>query len=208
MKCNLLPVYRILLPMMAYCLLVSSCNKDRKIQHFTIDEAASAMEWKGYLKDGNANNGTIKVTGTLFAEEPGLVTGGQISLPLSSLININQPTDELKHQLIHHLQSQDFFNMASYPEIYFNITSLTPDRDLPYTYHVAGDLQLLGKTNPISFPVKIKAQESQLEVTGETSINRILWGMRYASNENAADGMYVRPGIDIQFKLVARKNEP
>lgn len=203
MKSNLLPACRILLPMMAYCMLVTSCSKDRKTEHFTIDGSASAMEWKGYLKDGSGNNGTIKVTGKLFAAEPGKVTGGQISLPLSSLVNINLRTDELKHQLIHHLQSKDFFDMAAHPEIGFSITSLIPDKDSPYTYHAAGDLKIVGKTNPVSFPVKIKLQGNQLEVIGETSIDRTLWGMSYASDENAVDSMYVRPGIDIQFKLVA-----
>ena len=205
MKPSLLRVCRLFLPMLTFCMLLSSCKKEDKIQYFIIDESASAMEWKGYLKDGSGNNGTIKVTGKLITAEPGQITGGQISLPLSSLININLPTDELKHQLIHHLQSQDFFNMASYPEISFNITSLTPDKDLSHTYHAAGDLTILGKTNPVNFPVQLKLQANRLEVTGETSIDRSRWGMRYASDEKAEDGMYVKPGIDVQFKLVALK---
>lgn len=48
-------------------------------------------------------------------------------------------------------------------------------------------------------------QANRLEITGETSIDRSLWGMNYASDENAPDGMYVKPGIDVQFKLVALK---
>lgn len=205
MKSSLLFVRRLFLPMLTFCILISSCKKDDKIQHYTIDESASAMEWKGYLKDGSGNNGTIKVTGGFMAAETGELTGGQINLPLSSLININLPTDELKNQLVHHLQSLDFFNMAAHPEIGFTITSLTPDKDLPGTYEAAGALTILAKTNPVSFPVKINSQANRLEVTGETSIDRSLWGMTYASDENAPDGMYVKPGIDVQFKLVALK---
>ncbi|WP_051664177.1 YceI family protein [Dyadobacter crusticola] len=166
---------------------------------------ASALEWKGYLKDGSGNNGTIKVAGVLFANEKGKVTGGRINMPVSSLININLPTDELKHQLVRHLQSPDFFHMAAYPEVSFQIKSLTPNPDLPGISLAAGELTILGKTNPVSFAVKINATGDRLEVTGDTSIDRKLWGITYASDENVANGMYVRPGIDVQFKLVANK---
>lgn len=205
MNPSLLSVRRLIFPILTFCMLLSSCYKVDKIQHFIIDESASAMEWKGYLKDGSGNNGTIKVTGELLANQTGELTGGQINLPLSSLININLPTDELKNQLVHHLQSPDFFNMATYPEIGFKITSLTPDKDIPDTYQAAGELTILAKTNPVNFPVKINLQAGKLEVTGETSIDRSLWNMSYASDENAADEMYIKPGIDVQFKLVALK---
>jgi len=205
MKPSLFPLCLLIFPMLAFCMLLSSCLKDHKIEHFIIDESASAMEWKGYLKDGSGNNGTIAVTGRLFAAEPGMITSGQISLPLSSLININLPTDELKQQLIHHLQSRDFFDMATYPHIRFNISSLVPDKDISHTYHAAGELTMLGKSNPVNFPVKIKLQGDRLEVTGETSVDRTLWGMNYASDENLADSIYIKPEIDVQFKLVALK---
>ncbi|MGV3604452.1 MAG: YceI family protein [Dyadobacter fermentans] len=203
MKPSLFPFRLLIIPMLAFCMALFSCIKDHKVEHFIIDESASAMEWKGYLKDGSGNNGTIKVTGRLFAAEPGMITGGQVSFALSSLININLPTDELKQQLIHHLQSRDFFDMATYPDIRFNIISIVPDKDISHTYHVAGELAMLGKSNPVNFPVKIKLQGERLEVTGETSIDRTIWGMNYASDENAPDGMYIKPGIDVQFKVVA-----
>ncbi|WP_138994173.1 YceI family protein [Larkinella sp. C7] len=205
MKAKSSPLPLLFLLILTSCMLVSSCQKDHNIQHYIIDESASAMEWKGYLKDGSGNNGTIKITGQLLVAEPYEIIGGQISLPLSSLVNINLPTDELKQQLIHHLQSQDFFDMAAYPEIGYKITSLIPDKNIAHTYQASGDLTLLGKTKPVNFPVQIKLQENQLIVTGETSIDRTIWGMDYASDENAANGMYIRPGIDVQFKLVALK---
>lgn len=204
MKDNLLFVRHFCLSLPLICSLMA-CQKDHQQQQYILDQNASAMEWKGYLKDGSGNNGTINVAGKLFLTEPWQITGGQVNLPLASLININLPTDELKHQLIHHLQSEDFFNMVAYPEISFKITSVIPDKDISHIYHASGDLTILGKTRSVNFPVQIKLQGNQLEVTGETSIDRTLWGMDYASDENAADGMYIKPDIDVHFKLVAIK---
>lgn len=165
------------------------------------------MEWKGFLKDGRGNNGTIKLTGELIADQTGRITNGHISLPLSTLVNINLPTIELKNELIHHLQSPDFFDMAAHPELGFKVNALTPDPVLSGTYEASGELTVLGKSNLISFPVKVNPQGNKLEVTGEARIDRTLWGMTYASDENATDGLYVRPDIDVQFRLVAVKKD-
>ncbi|MGM9509015.1 YceI family protein [Larkinella sp. GY13] len=191
----------------ACLLLLTACQKNDNLQRFTIDESASAMEWKGYLKDGSGNNGTIQIKGELLGAETGEIIGGQIRLPLGSLININLPTDELKNQLIHHLQSADFFDMAVYPEIGFRLTSLTPDTLLPGTYQTTGELTMLGKSRPVSFPVKQNLRGNRLEVTGETSIDRTQWGITYASDETAPNGQYIKPGMDVEFKLVALKQD-
>lgn len=202
-KLLIIALYAAFLAAAGLCLL--ACDSKEKTQKYTVDEATSAVEWKGYLKDGNGNNGTIKVTGEVSVSGNNEVVGGEFKLPLSSLININLPADEVKAQLIHHLQSADFFNMAVYPEISFKITSVAPDKTAPGSYLATGDLTFLGKTNPISFPVTITFSQGSIEVTGAVSIDRRLWGMTYATDEQAADGMYVKPGIDLQFKLVAKQ---
>lgn len=206
MKPNPLFVCRHCLTVLIIGSLLSACKEDDKVQYYTIDQDASAMEWKGYLKDDSGNNGTIKLTGKLTASDKGEITGGEIKIPLSSLVNINLPTDELKDQLIHHLQSADFFNMAIYPEIDFKINSIAPNENQPGTYQAAGELSMLGKTNPVNFPVTVNNVGNKLEIIGETTIDRTLWGMDYATDENAPDGMYVKPGFDVQFRLVAVKN--
>lgn len=189
---------------LVYCF--SACKDHETSHQYIVDKSASTVEWKGYLKDGNGNNGTIQIEGELSSTAGGEITGGSFSMPLSSLVNINLPTDELKSQLIHHLQSTDFFDMATHPVVRFTIVSLTPDKVLPGIFQAKGDLTILGKALPVDFPVKVNFQQNRIEVSGETSIDRTQWGMTYASDENAADGMYIKPGIDIQFKLVATKN--
>lgn len=205
MKIDLKSVRRYYLHLLIACPLISACKNDHKSNLYTIDETTSAIEWKGYLKDGSGNNGTIKVTGELFANDKNEIISGNISLPLSSLININLPNNEIKTQLIHHLRYPDFFNMAAHPKIGFKITSVTPNENQPGIYKATGELTIWGKTNPVSFPVKVSVFKNEITVTGETSIDRTLWGMTYATDENAGDGIYVKPGIDVQFELIAGK---
>lgn len=187
------------------CVGVSACGSRESVRQYTVDTSASAVEWKGYLKDGNGNNGTVQLEGGLSATPDGEITGGTFTMPLSSLININLPSDEVKAQLIHHLQSADFFNSAAHPAVGFTIVSMTSVQELPDTYQAKGELTILGKSLPVDFPVKVNFHDNQVEVTGATSIDRTRWGMNYASDPDAADGMYVKPEIDVQFKLVARR---
>jgi len=206
MKPNLLFFCRHCLTILISGLLISACKEEDKMQYFTIDQDASAMEWKGFLKDDSGNNGTVKLIGKLSANDKGEITGGEIKLPLATLVNINLPTDALKEQLIHHLQSTDFFNMSMYPEIGFKINSMSPNENQPGAYLATGELTMLGKTNPVSFPVTVNNVGNKLEIIGKTTIDRTLWGMDYATDENAPDGMYIKPGIDVQLKLIAVRN--
>lgn len=185
--------------------LFVSCSDDEQQNpgyDYVIDESISLIEWKGYHKDDSFNNGTIQVQGELRANDSGHVSG-EFSMPLSSLINLNLPTDELKEQLIHHLQSADFFDMALYPEVAFKLTSIKVDEKGGDAYIVTGNLTFLNKTNPVTFPATIIQKDSKIEIEGEATIDRLQWGMTYASDENAEDGLYIKPGLDFHIKLSA-----
>lgn len=182
-----------------------SDHANNPYHEYAIDESVSLIEWKGYHKDESFNNGTIKVEGKLQANDSGQVSSGEFSMPLSSLINLNLPTAELKDQLIHHLQSTDFFDMAVYPTVAFKITSLVADDKGGDAYIATGDLTFLNKTNPITFPVSVIRNDSKLEIEGDASIDRLKWGMTYASDENATDGLYIKPGLDFHIKLSATR---
>ena len=51
----------------------------------------SVAEWKGFLKTGYFNNGTIKVESDDIKVENGKVVGGSFKIPVSSIINLNLP---------------------------------------------------------------------------------------------------------------------
>lgn len=198
--------YRACLPGLSTIILLASCNREIKnedpARQLTVT-ATSVVEWTGYLKDGSSNSGTIRVRGTLTTDQAGEVKQGEFYMPLSSMQNQNLPTSELRNQLVHHLQSPDFFHMAIYPEVHFLITEVSPGTGRGI-YRVKGDLTFLGKTHPVVFQAEINGTDS-LTIEGDAIIDRTKWGMTYASDEAVENGMYIRPGIDLHLKIRAVK---
>ncbi|MCF2446828.1 YceI family protein [Dyadobacter sp. CY345] len=171
----------------------------------------SVAEWKGFLKTGYFNNGTIKVESDDIKVENGKVTGGSFNIPVSSIINLNLPTDEIKEQLVHHLQSPDFFNMALHPNVRYEITDV-----LPYSatkegdvvganYWINGTLTILGRQNPVSFPAKIVLSGNFLSVEANLKFDRTKWGITYASDPDLAPENYIEPMIEVHLQLSASK---
>ncbi|WP_256009371.1 YceI family protein [Desertivirga xinjiangensis] len=192
-------------------LFFASCENDddkKTLVNYEISAADSHVEWWGYLREGN-NHGTFSLNNDEIKTENGKVTGGAFSIPISSVNVINLEGD-LKEQLEHHLLSADFFNVALHPNVTFNIKLVTPFTEAEKegiiagaNYTVTGDLQLLGTTKEISFPAKITVKNDNLDAEALIRINRLHWGMTYASDPN--EGMYILPDVDLQLKLSAKK---
>ncbi|MXV52901.1 YceI family protein [Pedobacter sp. HMF7647] len=183
----------------------TSCKKHQNTKKAVYQLADSSVAgWKGFLKTGYFNEGTIKVSGSdIETDERGHIRSGSFRMPLSSLQNNNLPTDELKHMLIHHLQSADFFNMALHPEISFVITSASFVTSAPTQdqYVINGNLTILGKTKPVTFPAKINLADNKITIEAQFEINRLDWGITYASDDTLPDDQFINPKIAISLNL-------
>ncbi|GAB2792557.1 YceI family protein [Rhabdobacter roseus] len=194
--------------------LVWNCT-DRKVEvattTYALDAERSVAEWKGHLKTGYFNEGSMAVQSENLEVRDGQVTGGTFRLPVSSIVNFNLPTEEVKQQLVHHLQSADFFNMALHPNVTFELLEVAP-----YTgtqagaitganYQVRGTLSLLGKTNPVVFPARIKFVDDKIDIEAKLQIDRTKWGMTYATDPALPAESYIEPLIDLHLKLVGTK---
>ncbi len=81
-----------------------------------------------------------------------------------------------------HLKSADFFEVATYPQVSFNSTSVTIDGSA--SAKIAGDLTIKGVTKPVTLDVKINraadddfAKGYKLGFSGKTSIKRSEFGV-------------------------------
>jgi len=173
---------------------------------YHLDET-SVAEWKGYLKTGYFNEGSLEVESNSLVIENGRVKSGSFTLPLASIVNFNLPTDELKHQLVHHLQSADFFHMALHPNVTFEIMSVSPYSGSEpgvvsgANFLVTGHLTMLGKSNPVTFPARIDLNGNSFKMEALTQFDRTLWGMTYATEAGLPDDASIKPGIDVHLKL-------
>ncbi|WP_229208709.1 YceI family protein [Dyadobacter luticola] len=179
--------------------------------NYKLNDAVSVAEWKGYLKTGYFNEGSITVKSESLVIRDGQVKSGSFTIPVSSILNFNLPTDELKHQLVHHLQSPDFFNMALHPDVKFEISNVSPfsgtgENVVPgANFQVTGNLTMLGKTNLIVFAAKIDLIGDDFKLEALAPIDRTKWGMNYATESNLPDDASIKPVIDVHLKLSGKK---
>ncbi|MCE6987828.1 YceI family protein [Dyadobacter sp. CY323] len=185
-------------------------DHEMETTQFQLD-GTSVAEWKGYLKTGYFNEGSIAVKSESLVIRDGKVQSGSFTIPVSSIINFNLPTDEVKHQLVHHLQSPDFFNMVLHPNVTFEISSVAPfsgtgENVVPgANYQVTGILTLLGKSNVIIFPAKIDVIGDSFKLDGLAPFDRTLFGMNYATEPNLPDDAAIKPVIDVHLKLSGKR---
>lgn len=191
-------------------LLATACKKDEATttpQTYQLVADSSTARWKGFQRTGYFNEGSLRVEGKDIRVENGVVTGGTFQMPLSSLVNFNLPLDSLKHLLIHHLQSPDFFNMALHPNLTYEIkrTEKYSGKDTTAVaganYTVYGNLTMLGKPLEVAFPARITLTEKRMQVAAKMAVDRTRWGMNYAADPALPDDKYILPNMQIELTL-------
>jgi polyisoprenoid-binding protein YceI len=206
---NRLAMKTIILSAIAAAIFWTGCTTDHVIskQQYLLDQT-SVAEWKGSMP-GTFNTGSFDVESEDLQAENGQIKSGTFIIPIASIKNFNLP-DELKPQLLGHLQSADFFNVVLHPTATFKITGITPYTGTDTAavaganYLVTGDFTMIGKTNAINFPAKIVLSNDKLITEAKFQINRTLWGMNYATDPKA-EGHYIYSDVDIHLKISGTK---
>lgn len=197
----------------AATILTASCSKEgSKLQNYQVSTEHSSATWRGYLRTGYFNEGTLEIESSSIKVKDGVINGGSFSMPLSSLKNLNLPDDQ-KPLLIGHLQSPDFFNMILHPSLKFIIKKVAPYNGQDTgaiegaNYYVAGDLTMLGIAKEIGFPARITVKEQVLEVDADMILDRTKWGMNYATADTLSDEHYIRHEVSIQLHISGTKTK-
>ena len=137
----------------------------------------------------------------LNAEEPAKSTV-TLTIKVESIDTRNQQRDA-------HLRSNDFLDLASYPEINFVSTAVEPLGD--DTYRVTGDLTIRGVTKPVSVDFEYTGSvvdpfgNTRVGLEGSAKINRKDWGVSYNAALEAG-GFLVSEEITLEFEISAIKS--
>ncbi|WP_295122796.1 YceI family protein [uncultured Chitinophaga sp.] len=191
--------------------MIAGCKKEDEGDDYELVASQSVAEWKGYLKTGYYNEGEIGVKSISLKVHEDRVIGGTFYLPLNTIKNLNLPTEDLKTELVNHLKSADFFDMAKYANLQFKISKIavytggTTGAVDGANYTVSGNLTMVGKTLPISFPAKINVANGQLSLAALLKVDRTKWGMTYATSDTLADDKRIMNDIDIELNLKGQK---
>lgn len=147
------------------------------------------VTFTGKKPDGKHTGGFNKVSGTAT------VTDGDLT-KLAVTVDIETGSifsDDAK--LTGHLMNADFFDVKNQPKATFKSTKVEKTTT---GYTVTGDLTLLGKTKPVSFPATIAEKDGKLEVSAAFAIDRTQWGMVYGKGK-------IEDKVDLGIKVEAKK---
>ena len=107
-----------------------------------------------------------------------------------------------------HLRSNDFFDMATYPEITFVSTAVDVlDED---TFRVTGDLTIKGTTKPVTVDFTFTGAATdpwgnlRVGFEGSATINRKDWGISWNAPLEAG-GLLVSEKVTLEFDVSAVK---
>lgn len=177
----------------------TSCNKTAETKEaqeatqasveavtYVVDTENSVIEWSGSKVISGSHNGTITLSSGEISVRDGVVEAGSFVIDMNSIVVLDIEDEEKRGWLEGHLKGSSeenadhFFNVATYPEGKFELTSITDGK-------VEGNLTLKGETKNISFPATITVTESEVTISADTfNIDRTLWGVNY-SNESMTD---------------------
>jgi polyisoprenoid-binding protein YceI len=151
-------------------IVAGTSTKEKEMK--TVNTATSTAVWTG-KKFGGSHTGTIQLkSGQLEFEDEKLI-GGNFIIDMSSL-DVTDLEGEMKGKLEGHLKSDDFFSTESFPEATLVFTSI---EDLEDHYKVTANLTIKGKSNPISFDLKM----SDNTATTVLNIDRSKYDVKYGS---------------------------
>ena len=108
-----------------------------------------------------------------------------------------------------HLRSNDFFAMATYPEIYFVSTAVAPLAE--GRYRVDGDLTIKDVTRPVSVDLLYTGTamdpfgNQRIAFEGSTVVNRKDWGVNW-NTALEAGGVLVGEKVTLEFDVSAIRN--
>ena len=172
-----------------------------------IDLAESTVEWLGRNLI-NKHFGFAKLESGQLEFADGVLTGGEFSIDLRQLECTDLKDSKLHDVLIHHLESDDFFDVANHPTARFVITGSTPIADAcpgGPNLEIEGDLTLRGKTESIQFTATAGlTPEGTPAAQAAFAIDRTRWGVLYGSGKffKRLAGHLVNDQIEFQLRII------
>jgi polyisoprenoid-binding protein YceI len=164
----------------------------------TADNTASEVVWKGDMLGLYAHEGTINMQSGNLSIENGTVKSGAFTIDLASI----KPTDDgyseekTAEDLVGHLSSNDFFNVAEYPTATFEVTGSEGS-------DVVGNLTVRGKTNAEKVEnVMVTEENGNVMVTGDLIFDRTKYGVNFSTG---AEDKVISNDITLKIKVAGNK---
>ena len=172
-------MYKLILSLFSILILSQfSFSKDV----YKVDLEKSKLAWEGRKVTG-AHNGTINLKNGSLELVNGKLSGGEFSIDMNSMINLDLEDESWNKKLIDHLKSDDFFSVDSHPVAKFTITDVKnyKDSNSEANYLIIGDLTIKGITRSIEFPADVKIEDGNVSTSAKIEVDRSKYNVQYGS---------------------------
>lgn len=166
-----------------------------------VDNAASTVGWKGEMIGGlYGHQGTVALKESKLQLTDGKVSGGSFTIDLSSIkptdANYNVKEGKSPENLVGHLTTADFFDVATHPTASFTIASVEGNK-------AKGKLTVRGVTNDETIEdVTVTPEGDNVKVAGKLTFDRQKYGVAYSTGSK--DNI-LSDDIVIDVTLVGKK---
>ena len=173
---------------------------DVAAEALAVDATASALSWKGF-KPGGEHYGKLPISAGQLDIKDDVLHGGYVTIKMDGIIVEDLKAEEGGDKLKAHLEGEDFFDVAKYPEAKFELT------DVPDIKELKGNLTLKDVTNNITIPVasiQRDAATGKYSFTSQTfRINRADWNVKYGSKSffTGLGDKFINDDIELSFVL-------
>lgn len=183
---------------LSFLTITISSWKKVELANPAIDTAASEVIWTGYhLAKSYEHTGKVNLKSGNLTIENGKLTGGTLTIDMTSISNTDLTKEKDNKKLVNHLKSKDFFAIESYPEARLTLTSVTSKGANKYSAN--GDITIRDITKPITFDV---TQKGASEFIADVTINRTDFEVMYGWKlENAM----LSSDFNLKVKLVTKE---
>lgn len=173
----------------------------------TIDVNRSVVAWKGTKVTGQ-HDGTIGLaSGELYLVDDQIV-GGNIVIDMTQIVVLDIEDPETNARLKGHLESDDFFSVATYPDATFEmaqIEKLENAEEGQPNYTIRGNLTIKGITHGVSFPAYVSVQDGVVTAEADFDLDRTMWDVRFGSGrffEDLGDNL-IHDDFNMKLDIVA-----
>ena len=180
---------------------------DVAAEALSVDATASALSWKGF-KPGGEHYGKLPISAGQLDIKDDVLHGGYVTIKMDGIIVEDLKAEEGGNELKAHLEGEDFFDVAKYPEAKFELTDVPAEGlKIADIKELKGNLTLKDVTKNITIPVasiQRDAATGKYSFTSQTfRINRADWNVKYGSKSffTGLGDKFINDDIELSFLL-------
>ncbi len=153
-------------------------------RNYKVDTINSFITWRG-SSPGGSHRGVLGFRDSEILHHDGMA-GGHFIIDMKSIKNLDLEDESLRAVLESHLNSEDFFHTALFPEARFTLKKAVPLHNswgMP-NFHIQGTLSIMGIQKDIDFPAHVRNLErSRIGLQAFIEFDRTDWGVLYGSTK-------------------------